>query len=248
MRRLAELWRGEPHAGLDGHTVYAFPDLMSSVLGRFPDREPRPAWVWDEDPMDHAQGRRRRARLGVAATACGATALAGASLLAGPLLGAAGALTLAGAGMASLVQGVRGMLRHHRRFRFRQPDTLRRYALGYVVETALRGKGVVSLKRTVAFIQGRAGKRRVSRKAVEIALRDLAREFQAPVTTEGDDLFFGFRNVKRQFLASMLLRKELALGRTVAGETVFDTADPPEVAAARELEAFDRALGVRVRR
>jgi hypothetical protein len=136
------------------------------------------------------------------------------------------------------------VLRHHRRFRFRQRDTLRRYALGRVFETALAGKGVVSLERTVRLIQSRAGNLPVSRPGVEAALRELAAEFEAPITRQGGDVFFGFRNVKRQFLASHLLRRELALGHTVSGETVFDTSDPPEVASARELEAFDHALGL----
>jgi hypothetical protein len=77
MRRLAEAWGGEPHVGLDGHTVYAFPELMSSVHGRFAAREPRPAWVRDDDPMDHARSRRRRARIGAAMIVAGATAVAG---------------------------------------------------------------------------------------------------------------------------------------------------------------------------
>jgi hypothetical protein len=249
MRRLAESWGGEAHLGLDGHTVYAFPLLMDSVHGRFVAREPRPAWVRSEDPMDHARGARRRARAGVVILAAGALLL-----LATPLLLATqGSLGNVGAGVATALAallgatlaavGARGVLRYHPRFRFRQQATLRRYALGYVVETALAGKGVVSLARTVRFIQGRAGKRRVSRKHVEAALRDLAEDFGAPVTTEGGDVFFGFRTVKRQFLASYLVRRQLALGRKVAGETVFDTADGPATAEAREMALFDRELG-----
>jgi hypothetical protein len=130
-----------------------------------------------------------------------------------------------------------------RRHRFRDAETLRRYALGHVFETALKGKGVVSLDGTVKVLQSRAGKRRVSRSAVEKALEQLASEFEAPITELNGDRFFGFRNVKRQFLASQVQRTRLRLERTVAGRMVFDSGDAPLVAAQRELEAFDRALG-----
>jgi len=216
---------------------------MSSVHGRFVVREPRPAWVRGDDPMDHLGARDRRARFGVAAGVAGLSAIASVPLLVGASVATGGVVAVAVAGGALLATGVQEVGRHHRRFRFRQRDTLRRYALGYVVETALAGKGVVSLERTVRFIQGRAGKQRVSRAGVEAALRELAADFDAPITTQGGDLFFGFRNLKRQFLASHLVRRQLKLGRTVSGETVFDTEDSPGLASAREFEAFDRELG-----
>jgi hypothetical protein len=245
MQRLAESWGGEAHPGLDGHTVFAFPLLMDSVHGRFAAREPRPAWVRSEDPMDHARLGRRWARMGVAAACAGAAALVGATVT---VAAGAGALAAASAALGGVLAatGVCTVLRHHPRFRFTQRGTLRRYALGHVVQTALAGKGVVSLERTVRFIQRRAGKRRVSRKAVEAALRDLAEEFGAPITTEGGDVFFGFRSVKRQFLASHLVRRQLALGRLVSGDTIYDTEDGPAAAAARELALFDRELGSRL--
>ncbi len=246
MLRLAESWGGEPHSGLDGHIVYAFPEIMSSVHGRFAGREPRPAWVRSDDPMDHARERRRTARVGLGVIAAGCvTAVAGPWVLGSAfsmstLLGA-GALSLAAGGIL-VGFGVRLVLRNHRHFRFSQSDALRRYALGYVVETALAGKGVVSLERATRFIQRRAGKAKVQRATVASALRELALEFDAPITSQGGDLFFGFRNVKRQFLASHLLRGQLHLGSTVSGGTVFDSGDSREAAERRELDAFDRAL------
>jgi hypothetical protein len=244
MLRLAESWGGEPHVGLDGYVVYAFPELMSSVHGSFVTREPRPAWVRRDDPMDHARSRDRRARLGIVATAAGALTIACVPLLVGASVAGFGVIVAVATGCTLLATGAGTVLQHHQRFRFRQRDTLRRYALGHVVETALAGKGVVSLERTLRFIKGRAGRQPVSRSTVEAALRELAADFDAPITTEGGDLFFGFRNVKRQFLASHLLRRQLALGRKVSGEAFFDTADSPGVASARELQAFDRELGL----
>ena len=245
MRRLVEAWGGEAHVGLDGHVVYAFPELMSSVHGHFDVREPRPAWVRAEDPMDHARDRHRRARVATAAAGLGVGALLAVPLLIAASAPLAGALGVTVASLSLLAAGARGLLRNHRRFRFRQRDTLRRYALGCVVETALRGKGVVSLDRTVRVLEARADGLSVSRAAVERALRELAEEFDAPITTQGKDVFFGFRNVKRQFLASHLVRRRLALGRTTQGTTVFDTADPPDVASARELSLFDLELAAR---
>jgi hypothetical protein len=133
-------------------------------------------------------------------------------------------------------------IRHPRYFRFRDRHVLRRYALGHVIQTALQGKGVVSLGRTVKYLQARAGKRHVSRSAVLAALRQLAGEFDAPITEMNGDLFFGFRNVKRQFLASHVVRRQIRLGNTASGRTVFDSADSPLSGSRRDLESFDREL------
>lgn len=198
MRRLAECYAGVPEPSLDGHVVWMFPELMSSTHGRLAGREPRPAWVRSEDPMERARAGRR----GVARRAWGAVL-------------------------------------NHPWVRFRSRRALRRYALGYVVQASLAGKGVVSLERTVAYLRARAGGRRVSRRVVLAALRQLATEFGAPATEANGDLFFGFRNVKRQFLASHLVRRRARLGRMPSGRTVFDSADTPRMAARRDLESFD---------
>jgi hypothetical protein len=248
MLRLADWYGGEPRAALDGFTVWVFPALMTSVHGRFALGEPRPAWVRFEDPV-HPRGparpRRPTLKLGLwslgTAVSLGASAVAVTGLATG---GLAPAVLLAVSGVAAVVLGT-GLIRavrRHRVFRFREKRSLRRYALGYVVETALAGKGVVSLERTVKYVQSRAGKTRVSRRGVEAALRDLAREFDAPASREGEDLFFGFRNLKRQYLASVLERRRLQLARLASGDAVFDTADSPGEAGARELATFDRDL------
>lgn len=186
MARLAERFGGVPHVSLDDHVVHAFPELMTSAHGRFPDREPRPAWVRARAPVRSGGWRER-------------------------LLG------------------------------WPRRERLRRHAFGLVVQTALAGKGVVSLQRTVEYLRARGG-RSVSRRAVAVALRELAADFEAPRTELDGDSFFAFRNVKRQFLASELVRRRVGLARTVWGETVFDTADSPARAAERELEAFDAGL------
>ena len=247
MGRLARLYGGEPHPSWDGHVVYAFPDLVESAHGSFHVREPRPAWARADDPMEerHAPWWRRRPRLaGAVAAAAGILAW----LATFPPPGDGRAVILAGvagasAGAAFAVSGsLLRRLSRLPRFRRRHPETLRRYALGYVFETALKGKGVVSLDRTVAYLRARTGDGRIPRRRVEGALRRLAQEFDAPVTELNGDLFFGFRNVKRQFLASQVQRDRLKLERKAAGRTVYDSGDSELDAAARELDDFDRAL------
>ncbi len=200
MKRLVARYGGEAHPSWDGHVVWAFPELMSSTHGRFDVREPRPAWVRAEDPVDQARS--------------------------------------GGGVIGRLARAVRRQ--GWRRFRDRR--TVRRYALGHVIQTALAGKGVVSLAGTVRYLQARAGRRVVRRASVEAALRQLAEEFRAPVTEVNGDLFFGFRNVKRQFLASHVVRRHMRLGRTPSGRTVFDSADSPGMAATRDLASFDAEL------
>jgi hypothetical protein len=151
------------------------------------------------------------------------------------------------AGRRGVVGRIFNAILHNRFVRFRDRSVLRRYALGHVIQTALAGKGVVSLDRTVRYLQARAGKRYVSRSAVEAALRQLAREFDAPITEVNGELFFGFRNLKRQFLASHVVRREIRLKSIASGRTVFDSADSPLMAGERDLESFDRELAERRR-
>lgn len=246
-RRLARLYGGEPHPSWDGHVVYAFPDLVESAHGAFHVREPRPAWARAEDPMRerHTPWWRRRP-LAAGALAVAAGVLGWLATFPPPpggravvLAGVAGAS--AGAAFA-LSRGILDRLARLAPFRLRSGATLRRYALGYVFETALKGKGVVSLDRTVAYLRSRSDDAGIARHKVESVLRRLAVEFDAPVTELGGDVFFGFRNVKRQFLASHVQRVRLGLERKAAGRTVFDSGDSELDAAARELEDFDEAL------
>jgi len=131
-----------------------------------------------------------------------------------------------------------------RPFRALSRRELRRFALGHIYRVALAGKGVVSLDRTVEFVQARVPRWRIRRSRMEAVLRGLAAEFDAPITAEGkgNGLFFGFRNVKRQFLASEVVRCKLDLERRATGRIVFDSADSPSEAQRREIEIFDEEL------
>ena len=253
LRRLSESYGGEGHPSLDGHVVYAFPELMVTSQGPPVGREPRPAWVRARDPMRNSATRRRE-KLQLVLGGVGFLGVAGAGLfvLSEPGLvsnPAVVAITGALLGVATFVFGRRVVQAWglSPRFRFRNQRTLRRYALGYVVETALKGKGVVSLERTMKYLQARAGKSRVRRASVESALRQLAVEFDAPITELNGDFFFGFRNVKRQFLASEIERRRLNLARATGGETLFDSGDSELAAGERELAAFDLELRYGVR-
>ena len=131
-----------------------------------------------------------------------------------------------------------------RPFRALSRSELRRFALGHIYRVALAGKGVVSLDRAVEFVQARVPRWRIRRSRMEAVLRGLAAEFDAPITAEGNGngLFFGFRNVKRQFLASEVVRCKLDLERRATGRIVFDSADSPSEAQRREIEIFDEEL------
>jgi hypothetical protein len=129
-----------------------------------------------------------------------------------------------------------------RRLQLRRPDALRRLALGHVFETALAGRGVVTVDTTRRYLDRRIGGRPLRPIRVEAVLKGLSAEFDAPITREGDALFFGFRSVKRQFLAAEVVRRRLRLGEVVTGPTVFDSGDSRPVANARDLELFDREL------
>lgn len=242
--RLAALYGGEPHPSWDGHIVYAFPELVASAHGELRVREPRPSWVWDEEPAGGPAPRPHR--FSTAALVGAAPALAWfATNPPGPagriVVLAAVAGASAGAAFAA-VEAVARIVRRHPRIRLRSEGTLRRHLLGYVFETALRGKGVVSLERAVAYLESRTGGLRPSRRKVDRVLQGLAAEFDATELTLGGDRFYGFRNVKRQFLASHVQRVRLRLQRKAAGSAVYDSGDTEESAAARELLLFDQDL------
>lgn len=245
--RLVGLYGGEAHPSWDRHVVYAFPDLVASAHGDFHVREPRPAWVRTEEPMLDSRASDSRHRWPQAT--CGAVAAGAFSWFATFPPAAGGRIALlavvagASAGATFLVAErlLRAALRHPR-LRVHRWETLRRYILGHVFETALRGKGVVSLNRTISYLKTRTGGARISRRKVERALRSLAEEFDAPETELDGDRFFGFRNVKRQFLASHVQRVRLQLQRRATGRTLFDSGDAESVAAEREFDIFDRAL------
>ncbi len=131
-----------------------------------------------------------------------------------------------------------------RPFRALSRRELRRFALGHIYRVALAGKGVVSLDRAVEFVQARVPRWRIRRSRMEAVLRGLAAEFDALSTAdgEGNGHFFGFRNIKRQFLASEIVRCKLDLERRATGRIVFDSADSPLEAQRREIEMFDEEL------
>lgn len=241
--RLTALYGGEEHTSLDGHVVYVFPELAVSAHGKLRVREPRPAWIRAEDPMAASPTPMPTHHIVALAAAIGALAWF-ASFPPGPLgrvvvlASAAGAA--AGAAFVLTESLVRRVTRHPR-VRLRRDATIRRYLLGHVFETALRGKGVVSVRRAVAHLRTRTGVF-LSHRQVERVLHGLAAEFDATELVLEGDRFFGFRNVKRQFLASGLHRTKLAVEGQVMGAAIFDSGDRDEAAAERELRLFDHDL------
>ena len=208
MLHLARSYGGESVLSLDGHLVWVFPRLMTSVHGRFMIREPRPAWARRRAPLRRPGAGRTRPR-------------------------------------SALLARIRAFLHSSWRKSFGRVTSqrdLRRQAIGYVFRVALKGRGVVSLGGTFAFLRARAGGCWVLRSRTKGVLEGLAVEFDAPVTVEGGDVFFGFRNVKRQFLASEIVRGQVDPARITGGRIVFDSMDTPTAAHRRDLELFDEWL------
>ena len=78
---------------------------------------------------------------------------------------------------------------------------------------------------------------------VEAALHQLAAEFDADVSSgEGGPLRFSFPAIRRQFLASETVRRQLKLEDRKLGEVVYSSGDSEEEASEREGAAFDREL------
>ena len=208
MLHLARSYGGESVPSLDGHLVWVFPLLMTSVHGRFAIREPRPAWARSRAPLRRPAAGRTRPR-------------------------------------SPLLARIRAFLHSQWRRSFGRVTSrrdMRRQALGYVFRVALSGRGVVSLDRTLAFLRARSGGGWVLRSRMKCVLKELAVEFDAPVTVEGGDIFFGFRNVKRQFLASEIVRRQVDPARITEGGIVFDSTDTRAAAHRRELDMFDERL------
>lgn len=251
MRRLVESYGGQRLDSEGGHPIFAFPELMVSALGRITAREPRPAWVRLENPSRLAGLSRRRDAMVAGLEGCALLAGAIAPWILFQQLGVDAPAVVLGLAVAPAIASTAFFARRlfrrlcdRQAFHFRQTKEVRRLALGYVYQVALAGKGIVSIRSTLEYLRSRSGGQHVKRSTVEAALRELAREFDATITDgPGDHTFFGFRNIKKQFVASEVIRRRMKLERLAHGRTVFDSADSPLEATARDLEAFDRELG-----
>jgi hypothetical protein len=250
MARLVGTYGGEPVISPRGELAYAFPPLMVSAHGRVTAREPNPAWMRLEFPVE------------LTGNTAGANALVagmnGFNLLAAvtapwfifPRLGMGGTAAFVFLVVVPVifslsffaVPGLR-MLSVARENRRRKKRNVRRVVLGQVYRDALGdGKGVTAegLHKDAA---ARLSHQTVSLAGVRRALQDLAAEFDAEVAPDDEGrLVYRFPAIRREVEASELMRRSLRLEEQATGDVVFSTADTALEAGERELAAFDRAL------
>ena len=249
MGRLLGAYGGEASVSPKGELVYAFPDLMMSAHGPVRAREPNPAWLRLERPLE------------LTGNSAGANALVagmnGFTLLSAvtapwfifPRLGFGGPAAFVALVMVPVVFSVLffgvpllRMISVKRENRARAARNVRRVLLGLVYRRALEA-GDVGLEDAYAHVSSRLDGQVVSRASVERVLHDLAAEFDADVLSdESGALRFRFPSVREQFAASETVRRTLQLENRALGEIVYDTSDSREEAEARDLALFDRQL------
>lgn len=249
MGRLIGAYGGEAAVAPDGVLVYAFPELMTSAHGTVRAREPNPAWLRLERPLETTGNTPGTNALVGGMNAFTMLASATAPWFIFPRLGLGGPVAVAGLVVIPLVfsvlffaiplvRGIGVRLENRRR----AARNVRRVLLGLVYRRAL-DEADVGLEEAHRYVAARLEQQRVGRSAVERALHALAAELDADVAPdEAGELRFRFPSVRRQFLASETMRKRLQLERRTLGEIVYDTSDSPEEATVRDLALFDRQL------
>ena len=133
--------------------------------------------------------------------------------------------------------------------RARKARNVRRLVLGLVYREALAGGGSVTAEAATTYVQAKIKDRTVDPSEVEVALHQLAAEFDANVSSGeagAGSLRFSFPAIRKQFLASETVRRRLKLEDDKIGEVVYSSEDSPAEAAARDQAAFDRELAAEV--
>jgi uncharacterized membrane protein len=259
MGRLLGSYAGEPTVSPDGELVYAFPELMTSAHGAVKAREPNPAWMRMEYPLELTGNEKKHDAVIIG--------MNGFSLVAGatapwfifpqlvpyyPLLG--GTAAFVGLVIIPVIFSVLffsvpllRILGVRRENRARAARNVRRLVLGLVYREALTRGGSITAEAATAHVRARMKDRIVDPSEVEAALHQLAAEFDADVSSgEGGPLRFSFPAIRKQFLASEAVRTQLKLEDRKLGEVVYSSGDSEEEASEREGAAFDRELAATV--
>ncbi len=254
MGRLLGSYAGEPTVSPDGELVYAFPELMTSAHGPVKAREPNPAWMRMEYPLELTGNEKKHDAVIIGMN--GFTLVAGATApwFIFPQLGIGGTAALVGLVLIPVVFSVLffsvpllRVLGVRRENRAREARNVRRLVLGLVYREALAGGGSVTVEAATAHVQARMKDRTVDPSEVEAALHQLAAEFDADVSSgEGGPLRFSFPAIRKQFLASETVRRQLKLEDRKLGEVVYSSGDSAEEASERDQAAFDRELAAEV--
>ena len=272
MGRLLGSYAGEPTVSPDGELVYAFPELMTSAHGPVTAREPNPAWMRMEYPLELTGNEKKHDAVIIGMNGFSLVAGATAPWFIFPQLGIGGTAALVGLVLIPVVFSVLffsvpllRVLGVRRENRAREARNVRRLVLGLVYREALAGGGSVTAEAATAHVQARMKDRTVDPSAVEAALHQLAAEFDADVSSGevgpsgaerssapdarsrgGSPLRFSFPGIRKQFLASERVRRQLKLEDAELGDVVYSSADSAEEASERDRAAFDRKLAATV--
>ncbi len=250
MGRLLGSYSGEPTVSQDGELVYTFSELMMSAHGAVTDREPNPAWLRMEYPLEVTGNEKKHNAVIVGLNGFNLLAGATAPLFIFPQLGIGGTAAFIGLVAIPVVFSVLffavPLLRKlgvRRENRAREARNLRRTVLGLVYREALAGKGKVTVDQALAHAKPRLKGYEVDRFEVEAALHQLASEFDADVSSDDEGtLVFAFGAIRRQFAASETIRQRVKLEDRTLGEIVYSSADTAIEASKRDAAAFDREL------
>ena len=261
MGRLLGAYAGEPTVSPDGELVYAFPELMTSAHGPVKAREPNPAWMRMEYPLEITGNEKKHDAVIIGMNGFTLAAGATAPLFIFPQLGIGGTAAFIGLVLIPVVFSVLffsvpllRVLSVRRENRAREARNVRRLVLGLVYRESLAGGGYVTTEAATAHVRARIKDRTVDPSEVEAALHQIAAEFDADVSAGGsasspvDDLSkegplrFSFPAIRNQFLASETMRQRLKLEDVELGDVVYSSADSSVEASEREGAAFDREL------
>lgn len=250
MGRLLGSYAGEATVSRDGELVYTFPEIMTSAHGPVTAKEPNPAWLRMEYPLEMTGNEKKHDAIIMGMN--GFTLVAGATApwFIFPQLGLGGTTAFVGLVLIPVVFSVLfytlpllRILGVRRENRARKARNVRRQVLGLVYREALAGKGSVSLDMALAHVQARLKDQPVDPSEVEGVLHQLASEFDADVSTGADSaLLFTFSAIRRQFVASETVRQRLKLEDRAVGDVVYSSADTAGEESERDQAAFDRDL------
>ena len=264
MGRLLGSYAGEPNVSRDGELVYTFPELMTSAHGATTVREPNPAWMRMEYPLELTGNEKKHDAVIIGMNGFTLVAAATAPAFIIPqvatyypsLAWLGGAAAFWGLVIIPVVFSVLffsipllRVLGVRRENRAREARNVRRQVLGLVYREALAGRGSVTVEAATAHVQARMKDRMVDPSEVEAALHQLAAEFDADVSAgeagEGS-LRFSFPAIRKQFVASETVRQRLKLEDGKIGEVVYSSADSTEETSERDQAIFDRELAADV--
>ena len=244
MGRLIGSYAGEPTVSADGELVYAFPELMTSAHGPVTAREPNPAWMRMEYPLEMTGNEKKHDAVIIGMNGFSLVAAATAPWFIFPQLGIGGMAAFVGLVLVPVVFSVLffsvpllRVLGVRRENRARKARNVRRLILGLVYKEALSG-GFVTMETATAHVKARMKDGTVDPSAVEAALHEIAAEFDADVSSAvSTSLRFTFPTIRSQFVASETVRRRLKLEEGKLGEVVYSSADSNAAAFDREFAA-----------